>query len=225
LFHSSLSSLEVTYVPTPHLIHPLIPSFSTSYPFNLHSAPPLNKKFARFIPLCAKDNNKRSSSTHLHRTPPLKPDLSPPFSDCIKKPTATSSSKLSHCFSCSSARASSSSSHINYSPDFHHECYISLYKKDSKEENLISKPTIRLNLEINRLVHYKASRVNNTGRRNHSYSIRKRHSKHFKITEKAFTNMDFNPIEKATRNEGCATYKANKFMISKFQEALRDLKS
>lgn len=37
--------------------------------------------------------------------------------------------------------------------------------------------------------------------------------------------MDFNPIEKEARNDGCATCKANKFMINRFQDALQDLKS
>ena len=37
--------------------------------------------------------------------------------------------------------------------------------------------------------------------------------------------MEFNPIEKQTRNDRCVTCKENNFMINQFQDALQDLNS
>lgn len=37
--------------------------------------------------------------------------------------------------------------------------------------------------------------------------------------------MEFNPIEKAVRNDACPACKANKFMIHRIQESLKDIRS
>lgn len=37
--------------------------------------------------------------------------------------------------------------------------------------------------------------------------------------------MEFNPIEKATRNDACPACKANKFVIQQLQESLKDVRN
>jgi len=56
-------------------------------------------------------------------------------------------------------------------------------------------------------------------------NTQRKYRKHSKTTEKQAIKMEFNPVEKAIRNDSCATFKANKFMISRLKETIQGLRS